>query len=382
MSRTPLARLLIVDDESALVAALCHTLNAEGYESTGVTSPAKALSALRAAVIDGANPFDVLITDLMMPGMDGITLLRAAHEIDLELVGIVMTGHGTIDSAINAMKSGALDYILKPFNLNVIIPVLSRALAVRRLRLENAALLQNVADRTAELEKANLQLQSANKELEAFTHSVSHDVRQPLGGIIGYAELLLSEQPGPLNERQKEFLGNIHGGGQHLVRLTDDLLRFSRLNQQSLKKETVNTQSLVWEILRQLQATEDRVRELRVNELPDACADASLLRQVFVNLLSNAFKYTRRTPNATIEVDGQERSGECTYSVRDNGAGFDMKNAERLFSIFHRLHSDQDFEGAGVGLSIVQRIVERHGGRIWASAQVGKGAKLTFTLPA
>src|SRR2546423_12445318 len=151
MNPTPLARLLIVDDESAQVIALSRTLAAAGYPTPAAGPVPEALSALRTAAADRAAAFDVLVTDLMMPDMDGIALLRAAQDIDPDLVGLVMTGHGTVDTAVAAMKSGALDYILKPVDLKTIIPVLSRALAMRRLRPGNTALLQRLADRTTEL---------------------------------------------------------------------------------------------------------------------------------------------------------------------------------------------------------------------------------------
>jgi signal transduction histidine kinase len=383
MSDPSLARLLIVDDESGLVTALCALLKTRGYATTGVGSGAQALAALRAVSSDPANRFDVLITDLMMPMMDGIALLRAASEVDGDLVSIVMTGHGTIDTAVEAMRAGALDYILKPFNLSVIMPVLSRALAVRKLRQENAALELEVALRTQEIEAKNSELRIANRELQAFTHSVSHDLRQPLNGVIGFAELLLSEKPGALNPKQKEYLGDIYSGGHQLLRLTADLLQFSRLGQQPLQKEAVDMTNLVWSILTPMRAAEPhRDIDLRVGPLPNVAADPALIRQVVVNLLSNAFKFTRRTPDAVIEITGRQRDGERTYCVRDNGAGFDMANAERLFAIFQRLHGDQEFEGTGVGLSIVQRIIERHGGTISAEAQIGKGAAFTFALPA
>jgi hypothetical protein len=371
-----------VDDESGLVAALCRILQAEGYATTGAASGPEALDALRATTVEEAAGYDVLVTDLTMPAMDGITLLRAAREIDSDLVTVVMTGHGTIDTAVEAMKSGALDYILKPFNLSVILPVVSRALTVRRLRTQNAVLRKQVANRTRDLELVNRELQAANKELGAFTHTVSHDVRQPLNGVIGFAEFLLSEKPGALNSKQKEFLGEILNGGRQLVQLTADLLQFARLGHEPLKKEAVDISGLVEELFQSMcDAEPNRNIELRVGPLPDVSADPALIRQVFTNLLSNAFKFTRHTLNPLVEVSGRQEARQRVYCIRDNGAGFDMTNARRLFSIFQRLHHERDFEGTGVGLSIVQRIVERHGGTVSAQAAVGQGAAFTVTLP-
>jgi two-component system sensor histidine kinase/response regulator len=229
MSSSPLARLLIVDDETALVTALCRTLQAEGYSTTGATSGPEALATLRAAAADRAALFDVLITDLMMPEMDGIALLHAARQIDTHLVGIVMTGYGTIDTAVEAMKSGALDYILKPFNLTAIMPVLSRALTVRSLRLANSDLLQCVADRSAELDAATQELRSVNEEVKAHMYSVSHELREPLNEIVSFAGLLVDGKTGPLNAEQKKLLDRIYSGGQQLLRFSDDLPHVPRL---------------------------------------------------------------------------------------------------------------------------------------------------------
>jgi signal transduction histidine kinase len=382
MTSAPLARLLIVDDERGLVAALSRILEAEGYATSGAGSGGEALAALRDAAAGRCPAFDVLITDLKMPGMDGIALLRAAQNIDADLMSIVMTGHGTIDTAVEAMKGGATDYILKPFNLSVITPVLMRALTMRRLRIENAVLMTQVANRTVELEIVNRELRVANRELDAFTHSVSHDLRQPLNGVIGFAEFLISEKPGPLNPKQKEYLGDIHNAGRQLLRLTADLLQFARLGNQPLAKESVDVTAMIGELTDALRKGEPhRKVEVQIGWLPPAIADPALLRQVLVNLLSNAFKFTRLTQHALIEVTGEESEGVCRYCIRDNGAGFDLERAQRLFAIFQRFHSQREFEGTGVGLSIVQRIVERHGGTISAQAEVGKGAAFTFTLP-
>src|SRR5881409_340512 len=189
----PPAKLLIVDDERAQMAALCDTLEREGYFTTGFTSAKEALATLR------GQKFDLLLTDLMMPEMDGITLLRAAQQIDRNLVGIVMTGHGTIDSAVEAMKAGALDYILKPFSLRAILPVLSRALVVRRLRIANFQLEERVRERTDALEHAN-------QELEAFSYSVSHDLRAPLRAIDGFCRILSEDYASQLGPEAQRYL--------------------------------------------------------------------------------------------------------------------------------------------------------------------------------
>ncbi len=164
--------------------------------------------------------------------------------------------------------------------------------------------------------------------------------------------------------------------------LIDDLLRFSRLVRQPLSKRPVNIPALVREVVEELSKERaERHIELNIGDLPDCVGDPSLLKQVFVNLLSNAFKYTSRKEKATVEVGCQQREGETIYFVRDNGAGFDMQYAGKLFGVFQRLHSPDEFEGTGVGLSIVQRIIQRHGGRIWAEAEVDKGATFNFSLP-
>jgi signal transduction histidine kinase len=382
MDKASIGRLLIVDDDPDQVTALCRTLGAEGYSTTGVSSSPLALGALRAAVTDSTTAFDIILVDLVMPGTDGITLLRAAEEIDRDLVGIVITGNATMATAVEAMKSGAFDYIEKPLDLHMIIPVINRALAMRRLRVDNTKLFKRVVARTGELEEANRQLRIANEDLAAFNASVAHDLRQPLNCVIGYGELLSAEVPGPLNAMQKQYVGEIHSGGNELLRLTNDLLSFSRLGRQALHKERVSVVTLVQDIFHELHAAvPGRNIELRVAALPDVLADPTLLKQVFVNLLSNAIKFTGLVPNAVIEVAGGIKAGECTYSVRDNGAGFDMADAQRLFTMFHRLQSSGEFEGTGVGLALAHRIIERHGGRMSAEATGGAGATFSFVLP-
>jgi signal transduction histidine kinase len=362
-------RLLIVDDEEAQMKALCHTLSDHGFIVTGFVSAKAALAAIQ------QQEFDLILTDLMMPEMDGIALLRGALEARPDIVGIIMTGEGTIATAVEAMKTGALDYILKPFKLSVILPVLSRALMVRRLRLQNAELERRVHERTKELEVAN-------RDLESFCHSVSHDLSAPLRHIEGFANLLVENHAAQLSPEAQRLLGFITTSSTRMGQLIHDLLQFSRLGRQQVLKRPLKVTALVQDVLNDLaESRAGRNIDIRIGDLPDCLGDPSLLKQVFVNLLSNAIKFTRRKENAVIEVGHAAKGGENIYFVKDNGAGFEMSSAKRLFGVFERLHPATEFEGTGVGLSIVERIIQRHGGRIWAEAEIEKGATFFFTLP-
>jgi hypothetical protein len=378
----PLARLLVVDDQAELIEMLGRRLRRLGYSVTAATSGEQALEILRTAAAAGTDPFDVMLSDLKMPGMDGIELLRAVGRIDGDLVSVVMTGHGTVGAAVEAMKAGAHDFISKPSDLEEVEPVLARALTVRKLRSENTGLMRQIASRTSEIESVNRELQAANEELEAFVHSVSHDLSQPLGHMMGFSEVLMSERHGSLNAKQREFLQDIYRGGVSLQRLIADLLKFSRFSRQPLEKRPVDMVRLVREVVAPLRtASPERIVGVAIGALPQALADPALLTQVMANLLSNAFKFTRQSTAARIEVTGEVTGDGVSYCVRDNGVGFDSAEAPRLFSIFQRLHSDSEFEGNGVGLSIVQRIVERHGGKVSAHSEPGRGAAFSFTLP-
>lgn len=369
-SNSSLGRLLVVDDEVRLMNALRDTLRDEGYEVLGVTTGAEALSALR------TTPYDLLLTDLTMPEMDGIALLTAALEIDPQLVGVVITGHGTISTAVAAMKSGAFDYVLKPFKLSAILPVITRALAVRKLRRQNAELQTRITERTTDLEMAN-------EELEAFTSSISHDLRSPLRTIGGLANVALEESGSLIPEKSQKHLQTVISMAAQMSQLVDDLLKFSRFNRQPLTKQPVVMSRLVEDVIRELRlATAGEPVQIEVGALPNCHADPALLRQVLINLLSNALKFSRGKASRTVEIGSLKETAETVYFVRDNGAGFDMRYAQKLFAIFQRMHRPEEFEGTGVGLSIVQRIVQRHGGRIWAEAEVNKGATFYFTLAA
>jgi light-regulated signal transduction histidine kinase (bacteriophytochrome) len=247
--------------------------------------------------------------------------------------------------------------------------------AERELLRLNETLEAHVAERTAEL-------RLANKELEAFSYSVSHDLRAPLTTIAGFVKLLLQQSvTGGADAERQRFLQYIDAGTQRAMSIIDALLRLSQLNRQALDKRRVDIGALVVEVVTQLR-NQERARhiEIEVAALPDCVGDAGLLKQVFVNLLANAFKFTRLQSNARITIGWRCQHNAGIYFVADNGVGFNQEHAERLFTAFQRDHSDAQFEGTGIGLSIVQRIVQRHGGRVWAESKPGEGATFYFTL--
>src|SRR5882724_1678417 len=270
------ARLLIVDDEAAQLRALSDTLRMEGYDTQGFASGRQALEIL------SAGKFDLLLTDLMMPEMDGIALINAVKQIDPTLGAIVMTGHGTIDTAVQAMQEGAFDYILKPFKLNVILPIISRALEVQRLTRENAELHAREIQQSAELA-------AAYHDLESFSYSISHDLRAPLRAMDGFAAILESEFAEPLGEEGRRIIGIIRAGSQKMDDLIVGLLEFSRAGRTALELDRVDMTMLADAAaaeVRSLYAGPEP--QIEISDLPAVEADAILVRQVWCNLIGNA----------------------------------------------------------------------------------------------
>ncbi|MBX3264298.1 MAG: PAS domain S-box protein [Labilithrix sp.] len=235
-------------------------------------------------------------------------------------------------------------------------------------------------EREARRQVADLEL--ANRELESFSYSVSHDLRAPVRAIAGFALLLEEDHAGELGEEGRRLLGVVRKNAQRMGLLIDDLLAFSRTGRQALAIEEVDMEALAREALEDARRAEgEREYEVRIAPLPKASADRSLIDQVWRNLLANAVKYSRGRSPAVIEVDGETTGDEVVYRVRDNGIGFDMRYSEKLFKVFERLHAEPRFEGTGVGLALVDRIVRRHGGRVWAEGSPGAGATFHFALP-
>jgi light-regulated signal transduction histidine kinase (bacteriophytochrome) len=239
----------------------------------------------------------------------------------------------------------------------------------------NETLERRVAERTA-------QLQAANRELEAFTYSVSHDLRAPLRAIDGFSRILEDEYAPHLDAEARRLLSITRKNALHMGQLIDDLLALSRVSRAEVQKSQVDMVGLVNMVIEDLRESDlSRVIDIVIKPLEIAWGDQNLLRQVLVNLVANAFKFTSKNGSARIEIGSYLEEDACVYYVKDNGVGFDMRYSHKLFGVFQRLHSTDEFEGTGVGLAIVDRIVRRHGGRVWAEAKRGESATFSFTLP-
>ncbi len=398
--------ILIVEDSPTQAQRLRYLLEQQSYRVTAAVNGRLALEA-----VVRSKP-TLIISDVVMPEMDGYELCRRVKS-DPSLADIpiiLVTTLSDPQDVIRGLECGADNFILKPYQETQLLSRLRFVIANRKTqdsehdrpveidfagqrnvitagRLQILRLLLSTYDaaiqRNKELQIANRALEDANEELEAFSYSVSHDLRAPVRHINGFSRMLADSYAADLPAPARQLIDRISNAGQRLGQLIDALLNLSRLSRQHLVKTTVNLTNLVEEVLEILEPErQGRNVEVRVGPLTNCSGDPSLLRQVFANLLSNAFKFTREREKAIIEVDCLEEGDEVHCIVRDNGVGFDMAHAPTIFGVFQRFHEAEQFEGTGIGLSIVRRIIQRHGGHISVEAEVNRGATFRFSLPA
>jgi len=327
----------------------------------------------------GCGGIEAILLDLALPDSFGQETFVRAKAQAMGVAIIVLTGLVDDSLALKLVQGGAQDFVAK---VEVTGNNLTRAIlyAIERERLEqkfrklNEDLEQRIRERTAELE-------SSNKELEAFSYSVSHDLRGPLTTLHGFADLLLEKYGSALGEQPRNYLHRINEAVTRMSCLIDDLLKLGKVNRQQLSLCDVGLRRLVEEVVHELETeTANRKIEWRIEALPVIQCDRGLMKQVLTNLISNAIKYSRTRDPAIIEVRGVFIEGESTVLVRDNGVGFDLTSAEKLFSPFQRFHRAEEFEGTGIGLATVQRIIDKHRGRIWAHSEPQKGSTFYFTV--
>ena len=341
------------------------------------------------------NKFDVILLDLGLPDSSGLeTLIKLITLFPGLATIIILTGLNDTETSLKAVNNGAQDYIIKG-QVDSEILLKSIIYSFERSRLNNELKTQIEARKHAEMEIMKLnseledrirsrtaQLEIVNLELEAFSHSVSHDLRAPLRHINGFAEILKEEFYSQLPEKARTYLDTISDAAKKMNRLIDDLLNLSRTNRTQLKRSTLKMNQVLDDALSEVRPLlENRNVDFKISSLPEVSGDYNLLRMVWINLLDNAIKYTRNKREAIIQIDYKIEKKEFIFCISDNGVGFDMQYADKLFGVFQRLHAVDEFEGNGIGLSNVRRIISRHGGRTWAEAEVDKGAAFYFSLP-
>jgi two-component system, sensor histidine kinase and response regulator len=377
--------LLLIDDKEANLFALEQLLEKQDRVFLKATTGRDGLKR----ALD--HEVDLIILDVQMPEMDGFEVAQILKSNkrtkDIPII-FASAEKKERQSIIQGFEEGAVDYLPKPLDPELTKAKVSVLLKIqlqnRQLQEKNLALQQadeRISRLNVDLQKNLGQLEAANKELESFSYSVSHDLRSPIRAMLGYARIVEEEQTGKLNDAASRAIKIIQDNAQKMNRMIDDLLAFSKLGRQALQHLYVDMDALVRTVLTDLHQRLPYQPEIVVHDLLPAHADTALLAHVWTNLISNAMKYSSKATQPRVEIGAHAGDNEVQYYVKDNGAGFDMKYADKLFQVFQRLHKAADFEGTGVGLAIVQRIIARHGGRIWAEAKVNEGATFYFTLP-
>ncbi len=384
-------RILTVDDSLTYLHEVAAHLRDEGYDVIPAHSGEEALELL------SVQSVDCILLDMVMPGLSGQeTCRRIKSSADWRDIPLIMhTALEEQDAMIEGINAGADDYIAKSSDLEVLRARVRAQLRRKQFEDENRSIREQLLQKELEVTLANSarelaearagfveELERKNSELEAFSYSVSHDLRAPLRSIDGFSQILLHDYANQIDAKGQDYLRRVCDLAHRMSELIDDLLLLSRVARAELRREQIDLSGIAHAVLEELKRKDsDRQVELRIAGELLAEADSRLVRVAFENLLGNAWKFTAKTLNGWIELGVQKGEAGAVFFVRDNGAGFDMNYAENLFRPFQRLHTEEQFPGTGIGLATVHRIIDRHGGRIWAEGATDRGATFYFTIP-
>ena len=377
--------ILLVDDQPANLVALEAMLQGLGQNLIRAESGREALKWLL------THEFAVILLDVKMPEMDGFetaALIRQRDKSRHTPILFLTAADNSQNHAVRGYAVGAVDYLIKPVvpefvrsKVAVFVELAKKSELLRRqtrLLAESEQAALELAETRAELVR---DLEHKNRELESFSYAVSHDLRAPLRRIDSFSRAILESQSDKLDESGRRYLDRVREASQQMSQLIDDVLYLSRVTRADLREQDVDLSTLAQLILARLQESEPaRKVEVKIRPGVIVTGDGQLLRIALENLFENAWKFTSKQAESRIEFGVTQASGEPTYFIRDNGAGFNMTYVDRLFGPFQRLHAQGDFPGSGIGLATVQRIIHRHGGRVWAEGLVGQGATFQFTL--
>ncbi len=364
-------KILIVDDKPENLLVLEAVLKDLDVELIKAENGDEALKAIL------HHDFALALLDIQMPGMDGFELadilrnFKKTANLPFIFISAVYTDNPNV---FKGYEKGAFSFITKPFQPEILINKVK--LFVEKHQQEIALYELNL-----DLQKKNLELININKELESFSYSVSHDLRTPLRAINGFAHILHEDHEPNLDQDAKRLLSMIEENAIKMGVLIDDLLEFSKLGRKALAKSTVDMTELTEQAVAKLNQANGHKANVIINPLLPVNADSSLIKQVLLNLLSNAIKYSSKSDKPVIEISSYSDEGNIVYKIKDNGVGFDEDYAHKLFGVFQRLHSIDEFEGTGIGLALVKRIIHRHGGQVWAHSELNNGAEFYFALP-
>ena len=383
-------KILAVDDSETYLQALADALPQDSYDVVLARSGEEALELL------AVQPVDCILLDLMMPGLGGLETCRRLKSVAIlrDIPVIMLTAAEDRETMIEGLGAGADDFISKSSDFAVLHARVGAQLRRKQFEDENRLFREQLLEKELEAAEARSakdvaevraalveELELKNKELDAFSYSVAHDLRAPLRSIDGFSQALLEDYADKLDDMGQQYLRYVRESAQQMAELIDNLLDLSRITRSELVRGALDLTSIAHEVtgrLRRQNPKQDVSTVVADGLLAEG--DARLLTVVFENLLGNAWKFSSKRADATIEVGAVDRDARRAFFVRDNGAGFDMAYAAKLFGVFQRLHSSAEFEGSGIGLATVQRIIHRHGGRVWAEGEVGRGATFFFTL--